>query len=761
MAVAMRFSLIALVLLSVGACAQAASLADLPDPLVGTDSRYELSRGNTYPGIFVPHGALAWTAQTGKPGWIYQWDKDRMWGFRATHAPSAWMADYGAFRIQARLGYDTGHEFPSFSHKEEDARAYRYAVTLHDRGVAIRAEMTPSAHGAMFRFAYPATNDAVMILDPEEGTSEIAIHPGSRSITGYAGGIRGNYPANFKQYFVAVFDRPLQSCAVRGRDVNATAMGSLDGACKELSEAATSKGSRVGAAVRFSLAAGERVTVRIAVSLISAEQARRNLDAEQPDDNFDAAVARAKTAWEKELSRFQLTGGTADERRTFYTALYHVLQFPHALHEQTQDGTWAHDSPYDGQVHAGELYADDGFWDTFRAKFPLLALAWPKRDASIIRGLLNAASEGGRLPKWPNPGYSNVMISTHADSLISDAYAKGIRDYDVDAAYAQMLRDTREPGAGRYQARSGILDYLKLGYVPADKVRESASCTLEYAYDDFCVARMAHALGHAEDAARLEVQSKNYRNLFDKQTGFMRGRLSDGRFVEPFNPLDWGGVYTEGNAWQWLWSVQHDVAGLMELLGGREAFLQKLDTLFSMTNEYRVGGYGEVIHEMTEAKLADTGQYAHINEPVHHVIYLYDYAGQPWKTQYWTRAIAARFYRPGAAGWLGDEDTGQMSAWYVFSTLGFYPVNPGQPIYALTSPIFDRATLRPENGHAFTVEVQRQKPGAIYIQSATLDGKPLERCWITHEEILRGGTLRFVLGLAPNRSWGTGGIPNP
>ncbi len=512
-----------------------------------------------------------------------------------------------------------------------------------------------------------------------------------------------------------------------------------------------------GAFVRFA-ESGEPVTVRIATSLIGPEQAMRTLKAEIPGNDFAQVAARAKTAWEQELGKIELGGGTPDQRRTFYTALYHSLQLPRVLHEIGEDGKPVHYSPYDGKVHPGTMYADTGFWDTFRAEFPLFTVIEPKRDAEIIRSMLNASDEGGWLPKWPNPGYSNVMIGTHADSVIADAWTKGIRDFDGEKAYAALRKDATEPGTGRYEARNGIQDYIRLGYVPADRVRESASCTLEYAYDDFCVSRMASALGKTEDAQLFAKHAQNYRNTYDPTVGFMRGRNSDGSWV-PFDPLAWGGVYTEGNAWQWLWSVQHDVAGLMTLLGGKDAFQAKLDTLFSMTGDYKVGGYGKVIHEMTEAKMAGTGQYAHINEPVHHVIYLYDYAGQPWKTQQWTHTIMDKFYLPGPNGWLGDEDTGQMSAWYIFSALGFYPVNPGQPIYALGSPMFDRAQLHLENGKTFTVEVQRTGPGDIYVQSVSLNGHAQDNCWIEHRQIMAGGVLRFQLGPKPNTSWGTSGIP--
>jgi predicted alpha-1,2-mannosidase len=723
-----------------------ASLADLPDPLVGTDSKYELSHGNTFPGVFVPFGMVDWTPQTGDGGWPYQYFKDTIQGFLATHRPSAWTDDYGPFSLMPEVG--DLHVLPEaratkFAHSDETAKAYHYSVLLQN---GIRAEVAPTTRGGALRFTFPPTGKAWLIFDASAGGSSIQIDPETRTITGVNHEIRDGFPANFGQYFLAVFDRDFAQYGVWDES------GVQD-------SAKVHSGKHVGAFVRFAAPAGQTVTVRVATSLIGPEQALRNLSTEVPDHDFDQVVSRARAIWERELGRIEVSGGTPARRRTFYTALYHSLQFPHALQEVAEDGSLVHYSPYDGKVHPGTMHADSGFWDAFRAEFPLLTVIAPSRDAEIVGSLLNAFDEGGWLPKWPNPGYANVMIATHADSIIADAWMKGIRGFDGEKAYAALRKDATQPGTGRFEARSGIEDYIRLGYVPADKVQEAASCTLEYAYDDFCVSRMAHSLGKIDDYRIFRARSQNYRNAFDQSTGFMRGRNCDGGWAEPFDPLAWGGVYTEGNAWQWLWAVQHDVAGLMTLLGGRDAFTSRLDTLFSMTSDYKVGGYGHVIHEMTEVKLAGTGQYAHINEPVHHVIYLYDYAGQPWKAQQWAHAIMDRFYLPGPAGWLGDEDTGQMSAWYIFSALGFYPVNPGQPVYALGSPMFDSAVLHLENGKTFTVEARRTAPGDIYVQAAWLNGQPLENCWIEHRQIMEGGVLRFQLGPQPNTAWGTTGIP--
>jgi predicted alpha-1,2-mannosidase len=725
----------------------AADLADLPDPLVGTDSKYELSHGNTYPAVFVPFATANWTAQTGDGGWQYQYFKDSIRGFRLTHLPSAWTIDWGSFSLMpvtGELKVLPDQRASKFRHADEVARAYRYSVLLPD--YQTRVEMAPSRHGGILRFTFPRTDQAYVVIDANPGGGSVEIHPETNTITGTNSRTAKGTASNFAVYFVAVFDRPIKSYGTW--DVK----GAKDTERKR-------SGPHVGAYAGFSTRAGEKVTVRIGTSLIGLEQAERNLAAEIPEADLDKVAERARAEWERELGKIEIQGGTEAQRKTFYTAFYHSRQFPRMLDEIDANGAQVHYSPYDGKVHPGPMMSDVGFWDVFRAQFPLLTIVNPKKDAEIIRALVNIYDEAGWLPTWPDPVETNVMIGTHADSVIADAYSKGIRDFDAEKAYAAIRKDGTEKGTGIFAARRGIEDYLRLGYVPADRVKESAASTLEYAYDDFCIAQLARALGKQDDYRMFMEHSKNYRNLWDPSTGFMRGKNSDGTWVSPFDPLDWGGVFTEGNAWQWLWSVQQDVAGLIELMGGKEAFIRKLDTLFTMTTDFKVGGYKELIHEMTEAKMGNMGQYAHINEPVHHVIYLYDYVGQPWKAQKWVHEVMDRNYKPGPAGWLGDEDNGQMSAWYILTAMGFYPPNPGQPIYALGSPLFARATIHLENGKTFTVEAAKGGAGDIYVQSATLNGKPLDRVWIKHDEIAGGGVLRFKLGPKPNEKWATGGIP--
>ena len=721
------------------------NLADLPDPLVGTDSTYELSHGNTYPAVFVPFATANWTPQTTEGGWTYQYAKDSIRGFRLTHRPSAWTVDWGSFSLMPVAGdlkVLPDQRGLKFSHKDEVARAYKYSVAFEN---GVRAEMAPSGHCGILRFTFPKTGPAYVVVDGNPGGSSVQVHPETNIITGTNSNTAKGTASNFAVYFVARFDRPF------------VAFGTWD-AKGARDKAKERSGPHVGAYAGFK--DGEQVTVRVGTSLISLEQAERNLSAEIPEADLDKVAARARAEWDRELGRIEIQGGTEAQRKTFYTALYHTREFPRMLDEKDANGAQVHYSPYDGKVHPGPMFSDVGFWDVFRAQFPLLTIVNPKKDAEIMRALVNVYDEAGWLPTWPDPVETNVMIGTHADSVIADAYMKGIRDFDAQKAYAAIRKDGTEKGTGIFEARRGIEYYLKLGYVPADKVKESAASSLEYAYDDYCIAQLARALGKQDDYRMFVEHSKNYRHLFDGSTGFMRGRNSDGTWMEPFDPLDWGGAFTEGNAWQWLWSVQQDVPGLIQLLGGRDAFIKKLDTFFTMTSDYRVGGYKEVIHEMTEAKLGNMGQYAHINEPVHHVIYMYDYVGQPWKAQKWVHEVMDRLYKPGPDGWLGDEDNGQMSAWYVLSAMGFYPPTPGRPIYALGSPLFDSAKIHLENGKTFAVEAVKSGPGDVYVQSVTLNGRPLDRVWISHDEVMSGGVLRFRLGPQPNEKWGVGGIPS-
>ena len=740
------FRLLSLVALTccgplLGRAAGEDELVNLPDPLVGTDSSFALSHGNTYPGVFLPHAMATWSPQTGEGGWMYQYKKDSLIGFRYTHRPSAWMDDWGSFSIMPVAGHlevTPEKRASHFRHEDEMARAYSYQVMLKDSGV--RVEMAPSEHCGILQFTYRAGAHNYVVFDGGDGGSSVQIDRSKNTISGRIFKTRKGTASNFAVYFVLEFSKPFSDSGTW--DIS----GLTDGKRSR-------DGKHVGAYVEFPSNVGA-VSVRVGSSLISLQQAIENLNSEIPNSDYAAVAKAAKRVWEHELRKVELTGGTEAERRTFYTALYHTLQFPRLLNEKDSGGHTIHYGLYDGKVHPGPMFTDDGFWDTYRAAFPLLTLLDPKKDAEIIRAIVNTYEEAGWIPKWPNPVESNVMIATHGDSAVADAYEKGIRDFDVEKAYAAIRKDATEPGSGIFAARVGFEDQSRLGYVPADKYGESVSRTLGDAYDDFCVSQMARSLGHADDARTFLAHSKNYRNVFDPSVGFMRGRNSDRTWTAPFDPIAWGGPYTEGDAWQWLWSVQQDVGGLIGLLGGRESFTRKLDTFFSTTSDFKVGGYKSVIHEMTEAKLENMGQYAHVNEPVHHVIYLYDYIGQPWKAQKLIREVEAKLYQPGPGGWLGDEDTGQMSAWYIFSSLGFYPVTPGIPVYAIGTPSFTRAAIHLDGGKTLTIEAERHSAEDIYVQSVTFNGRALTEPWVTHAQLMGGGTLQFRLGAQPNREWG-------
>jgi len=712
------------------------------NPLIGTDSSYELSRGNSYPAVALPHGMIQWTPQSREDSWIYQYDKKKIQGIRGTHSPSVWMGDYGNLTVMPTVGkvvLDPKARASRFSHQHETATPHHYRVRLDDHGVT--AEVTPTMRGGRMRLTFPETQKATVLLDILPGPGQFQVVPEKRTVLVLnANGQRGN-PPNFAAHFVIVFDRPFSAFGVL-KDETVLAGQKLI------------SGKRVGAYVQFATKKGEQVNLQIAHSFINREQAETNLATEVTGQTFDALVQRAKAAWNKELGRVEVEGTPAAKTK-LYTALYRALLYPRVMHELTPNGEPIHYSPYDGKKHAGVMYTDTGFWDTYRAQLPLLTLLVPERAGEILQGLVSAYREGGWIPKWPSPGYRSVMIGTHADAFIADAYAKGVRSFDASKAYEGMVKHAMYPGKGPYAGRVGISQYRDLGYVPAAAAEHSASRTLEFAYGDYCVARVATAMGHKEQAKTFAERARNYANVFDAASGFMRGRTQSGAFLEPFDPTSWGGPYVEGAAWHYLWSVQHDVPGLIKLLGGRQAFAAKLDAMFSAGTGFKVGGYKRVIHEMREQQLAKMGQYAHPNEPVHHVLYLYNYAGQPYKTQRRVREVQARLYGTGPDGLLGDEDNGQMSAWYVFSAMGFYPVCPGQPIYAIGSPELDEATIHLPGGKTFVVRAPGNSAANRYVQKATLNGEPLQKTWFDHQTLVAGGELTLHMGPKPNKEWGS------
>jgi len=730
------------------------ALVDLVNPLMGTDSSYRLSYGNTYPAVTVPFGMNSWTPVTADDpgsGWGYTYDGEKINGIKQTHQPSPWMNDYAAFALMAETGpvkVKQAERGSWFSHKAEEARPYSYRVYLADYDVT--AEVAPTMRAAQFRFTFPESDAAHILLDGLAGGSMVKVDTANRRITGYVRNNHGGVPDNFHNYFVAEFDRDF------------TLARTWTGA-EAPTNATSREGDHVGAVVSFKTRKGEQVHVRVASSFISPEQALRNLRTEIGNDDFDTTKAKAKAAWEAELSRIRIDDGDRDDARTFYSALYRMLQFPRAFYEEDAKGRIVHYSPYDGKVHAGYMYTDNGFWDTWRAVFPFFALMYPDLDSRIMQGLVNTYKEGGWLPEWASPGYRNVMIGSNSANLIADAYINGVRGFDAETLYEAMVKNAttsegrptdKKGNVVNAVGREGAEYYNKLGYVPYDVgINENAARTLEYATADFSISRLAQALGKDADAKAYAARALNYRKLYDGESGWIRGRNQDGSWATPFNPYKWGDAFTEGNALHYSWAVMQDVQGLIELMGGRDKFVERLDSIFTTPPIFDESYYGQVIHEIREMQIVDMGQYAHGNQPIQHMPYLYDWAGAPWKTQQHVRDIMAKLYSSAPDGYPGDEDNGQTSAWYVFSALGFYPVAPATGEYAIGSPLFRTVTLTMPNGKPLTIEAQNNSAANVYVQSVTLNGQPVTKAYLTHKALSEGGTLRFVMGPKPNKAW--------
>ncbi len=720
---------------------------DLVNTLMGTDSEFALSNGNTYPAVAMPWGMNFWTPQTGKmgDGWGYTYDSYRIRGIKQTHQPSPWINDYAAFSLMAVTGelkFDEESRASWFSHKAETAAPYYYSVYLADYDVTV--EVTPTERAAVFQFTFPETDDAYILLDGFFKGSQVQFIPSERKIVGYCRNNSGGVPDNFHNYFVAVFDKPFDSSQTWKE-------GQLAG------DAIQAEGDHVGAIAKFKTKKGDKITVKVASSFISPAQAEINLNREVGDRSFDEVKSLARNVWNKELSRIKVEGGSPDEQKTFYSCLYRVLLFPRKFYEFDAQNQMVHYSPYNGQVHPGPMFTDNGFWDTFRAVFPFFTLMYPDLNSEIMQGLVNAYNESGWLPEWASPGHRGCMIGSNSASLIADSYLKGIRGYDIEKLYEAILKNTTAynsevTSVGRYGANY----YNKLGYVPYNVgIHENTARTLEYAYADYCIWRLASELGKSKQEIDLYAsRAQNYNNVFDPETRLMRGRNEDGSFQSPFNPLKWGDAFTEGNSLHYTWSVFHDVEGLKNRMGGNDAFVTMLDTVFAMPPHFDCSYYGFPIHEIREMQIANTGNYAHGNQPIQHMLYLYNYAGQPWKGEKHLREVMSRLYSPMPDGYSGDEDNGQTSAWYVFSAMGFYPVCPGSNQYVLGSPLFDKVTLQLSNGKKVIVQVANNASDHVYVEQTMLDNRILNRNYITHEELTNGCRLQFKMSATPNTNRG-------
>lgn len=720
-------------------------LAEWINPLMGTDSSYELSNGNTYPSIALPWGMNAWTPQTGNNGngWQYTYDANKIRGFKQTHQPSPWMNDYGMFSLMPMTDKETVDEelrASWFSHKTEIAKPYYYSVYLADYDIT--TEITPTERAASFQFTFPKTENGYIVIDAFDKGSYIKIIPTENKIIGYSTKYARGKLNNFKNYFVIIFDKAFDLSSIWS---DKTKMEVL-----ELS------GSHISGLLHFKdLKKGEQIHAKVASSFISFEQAEINLK-EIGSDNFETVKQKAKTVWNKTLNKIQVEGGSIDQMRTFYSTLYRTLFFPMKMYEIDAQGKTVHYSPYTGTVKPGYRFAGTGFWDTFRALYPFLNLVYPSINKEMQEGLVNDYLEGGWLPEWSSPSYSDIMIGNNSASVVSDAYLKGVKIDNINTLYEALLHGANNEGP-QATGRKGVEFYNKLGYVPYDvNINENAARTLEYAYDDFAIYQLAKALKRPQTEIDLyKSRSMNYKNLFDQETKFMRGKNKDGSFQSPFNPLKWGDAFTEGNSWHYSWSVFHDIDGLAQLMGGYKSFTSKLDDVFTVPPTFDDSYYGETIHEIREMQITNMGQYAHGNQPIQHMIYLYNYAGEPWKTQYWIREVMSKLYKPTPDGYCGDEDNGQTSAWYVFSALGFYPVCPTTNQYVLGTPLFKKVTLNLENGKQFVIAAPSNSEQNKYIQNVKLNKKAYNFNWISHETILNGGSINFEMTNSPNKTRGT------
>ena len=694
--------------------------------LQGTNSHFGLSHGNTFPATAMPFAQHMWTPQTGKngDGFKYLYMSDEIRGFGQSHQCSPWVSDYAVYTFFPEVGaleVDPEKRGAKFSHNNETAQPHYYSVQF-DNG--IRTEFAPTDRCVHFRFSYPQKDDAWLVIDGYTAQSQMEIDAEKRQIRGWVNNQRFvNHAENFCNYFIIQFDKPFEDYGLWDK----------------------------GAYLKFKV--GAIIQAKAASSYISLDQAEITLNRELGAyKTLEQTKKRGHDVWQKLLSRIKVEGGTEEQLRTFYSCLFRANLFSRKFYEINADGTPYYYSPYDGKIYNGYMFTDNGFWDTFRSQFPLTNILHPTQQGRYMNALLAAQKQCGWLPSWSFPGETGGMCGNHSISLLADAWAKGIHDFNPDSALVAYAHEAMNKGPyGGANGRGGWKEYFQLGYVPFPMSHGSVTQTLEYCYDDWCAWQLARSCGNKFYEEIFARQMFNYKNLWDPDICFFRGRDADGSWTEPFSAIKWGGPYTEGCAWHYIWSVFHDVNGLINLFGSKERFCQKIDSVFSVPGEVDPGWYGGKIHEMVEMEQAGMGQYAHGNQPIQHMPYLYSYAGQPWKTQYWVRQIMDRLYNSTPDGFPGDEDQGGMSSWYVLSALGLYAVTPGTNQYVIGSPIFRKATITMENGNLFVIETQDNSPQNYYIQDGQLNGQPLSRNYITYDEINKGGRLTFKMGAEPNK----------
>ena len=711
---------------------KANDLAAFANPLIGTKGIWFY--GRTTPYVTPPFGMTHWTACTRNsririPNYNYY--DTHIIGFRASHKPAMWMGDYGFVTLKPTTGIvneKSLHQKALFSHCSEISKPYYYKVGMLEPGVKhIETEMTSTERCGILKFSFGKEQPPNVLVEASQlpdFNGWIKIDTAKHEIVGWNSDRHssklGPPLPNFKGYFVIKFNQPFESWGVWNNDTLKKG---------ELTQLANACGAWVSFAKNT-----RTVIAKTGTSFISLVQARENLDKEIADANFEQVKEQAQKKWNEYLSRIEIDGANKNAKHIFYSAMYHALLFPRQFSEYGR-----YYSAFDDKIHNGVSYNDYSLWDTYRALHPLLILMAPEHVPGMVNSLIQMYEEGGYMPKWPNPTYTSIMIGTHADAVVADAIVKGVKGIDLQKAYNACMKDAMVPPAGDslkrwadrapwsdYEARAGLSWYIKLGYVPVDKTNESVANTLEGAYDDYCVAQVAKAAGHVADYDLLMKRSKNYVNVFNTATGFMAPKLANGSWGP--NPKD---GFTEGPKWTYLFAVQHDIPGLINLMG-KDLFIKRLNENFR------------------------GGRYFHGNEPGHHYTYLFNYVGMAWRTQWLVNFYRAIKYRNDPDGMDGDDDCGQMSAWYIFSSLGFYPVTPGSDEYAIGTPKFPKATIYvdPTNREKkFEVVAHHVSATNIYIQSATLNGKKLDKPFIHHSEIESGGQLIFEMGALPKKNW--------
>lgn len=727
---------------------------DLVNTLQGSNSTREFSTGNTYPAVAVPWGMNFWTPQTRKngDGWQYVYSDLKIQGFKQTHQPSPWINDYGCFSIMPQSSSpvpDQKRRAASYSRENEFAAPFLYKVKF-DNGIETSMSATNSC--CAFKFSFIEGEESFLLIDCFPMKGKITVDVQRNRIYGFSNYRASNnksiLPDNFGTYFVIETDTSLEDFCIMQNG-------------KALSGYTEAEGENMTAYVSFGKQ--KEVMAYVASSFISYEQAERNLRREIGKKSFKNVVEESRKKWNDQLSVITVDGGSEEEYKTFYTALYRTMLFPRRTYEYDATGKQVHYGFFDGKIHEGPMYADNGFWDTFRAVHPLFTILVPSVSEEIMDALINIYQEGGWLPEWFSPAYKDCMIGQNSVSVITDSYVKGIGRYDTSMMMEAILEGAEAEGPNA-TGRRGYDYYNKYGFIPSDSgIKHSVSRTLEYSYDDFCIAVYAHLIGKPDSLVNKYLERAfNYRNVFDKRVNFMRPRNEDGCWDSDFAPDTWSQDFTEGSSWHWTWSVFHDPAGLIRLMGGERNFINKMDSVFVAKPTIGLGFRNKMIHEMREMIAADMGQYAHGNQPIQHMVYLYNYAGAPYKTQEKVHEIMSKLYYSGqedGKGLCGDEDNGQTSAWYVFSALGFYPVCPGTGEYVIGKPLFDHARILLESGKQFVVKLRNNSEENIYIQSAMLNGKDFRNSFITHDMIMEGGVLEFEMGPNPNVEWASSSRP--